>query len=118
MLCVLRMAVHACRAVSGTRERRYRGGMKSHRLSRNLRRSALAVLLLGVLVWAAAGARLGWTQTSTVTMQRDEITGIEYPVRQDAFRPGVEVPALALAFAGALAGLGWVTARRAEPAKP
>lgn len=83
-----------------------------NRLSTALRRAALAVLLFGVVGWAAAGAHVGWTQTSVVTMQRDEITGIDFPVRRDAFIPGVEIPVLAFVVAGAFAGASWVLSRR------
>lgn len=86
--------------------------MKTNRLPTTLRRAALATLLLGIVVWAAAGARLGWTQTSIVSIQRDEITGIDFPVRRSAFVPGVEIPLLAFAAASVLAGLSWATARR------
>jgi hypothetical protein len=77
-----------------------------------LRRAALAVLLLGLVGWAAGGARFGWTQTSVVTMQRDEITGIDFPVRRDTFIPGVEIPLLAIVVAGAFVGASWVLSRR------
>ena len=86
--------------------------MKNHRLPATLRRTALAVLLLGLAGWAAAGARLGWTQTSVVSTQRDEITGIDFPVRRSAFVPGIEVPLLAFAVAGSLAALSWAASRR------
>ena len=86
--------------------------MKTNRLAAALRWTALAVVALGVGLWVAAGARLGWTQTSVVTLHTDEITGIDYPVRQPAFRPGIEVPLLATATAATLAGLGWVASRR------
>lgn len=87
--------------------------MKTPILSRGLRVSALAVLLAGATLWISSGARLGWTQTSVVQLERDDITGIDYPVRRDAFIAGVEVPLAAVAVAGALAGLGWAARRRA-----
>jgi hypothetical protein len=86
--------------------------MKTNRLSRLLRRAALVVFLAGFSVWAAAGARIGWTQTSSITMQHDEITGIEYPVRVAAFRPGIEIPLLATATAATFAAMAWVARRR------
>ena len=86
--------------------------MKNNRLSRILRWSALAVIAAGFGVWVAAGARLGWTQTSIVTMQHDQLTGIDYPVRAAAFRPGVEIPLLATATAALLAGIAWAARRR------
>lgn len=67
-----------------------------------LRLAALAVLAAGLLIWVLDGARLGWTQTSTVQMQTDEITGIEYPVHRDEFVAGIEVPALAAGLAAVL----------------
>jgi hypothetical protein len=75
---------------------------------------ALGLFAIGFSVWIGAGARIGWTQTSVVAMHHDEITGIDYPVRQAAFRPGVEVPLLATATAATLAGIAYVTQRRRE----
>ena len=86
--------------------------MKTNRLPRILRWSALAVVAAGFSVWVTAGARIGWTQTSIVTMQHDQLTGIDYPVRAAAFLPGVEIPLLATATAALLGGIGWVARRR------
>jgi hypothetical protein len=80
-------------------------------LPKLLRAAAVAVFLAGLGLWLAHGARLGWTQTSVVTMQRDEITGIDYPVRSDGFVAGVEVPAVGLAAAGALVALSFLPRR-------
>lgn len=99
-------------AVCATPVVRYRGGMKTTRLARALRWTALTIAATGFAVWLAAGARVGWTQTSVVTMQQDAITGIDYPVRAAAFRPGVEIPLLATATAAMLAGIAWVAGRR------
>ena len=81
------------------------------RTSRTLRGTAIALVLGGVGVWFATGARFGWTQTSAVTLQRDEITGIDYPVRHAAFIAGVEVPLLAATIATAIAGLSFISRR-------
>lgn len=81
--------------------------------ARILRLAALAILVAGVGTWVATGRHVGWTQTSAVSLQRDEITGIEYPVRREAFVAGVEVPALAAAVAAALAAGSWFAGRRA-----
>lgn len=78
------------------------------RLPTLLRALALAVLVCGLAVWVGSGARVGWTQTSTVRMQTDEITGIEYPVRQPGFVAGLEVPVLAAVAAGVLGGLSFL----------
>jgi hypothetical protein len=81
-------------------------------LVRALRVSALVVLLAGLSIWARSGARLGWTQTSVVTQQRDEITGIDFPVRRNAFVAGIEVPLLAIVVAIGAAGLSLLAQRR------
>ena len=81
------------------------------RIAPVLRATALAVLVGGLGVWAASGARIGWTQTSTVRLQTDEVTGIEYPVRQPGFVAGVEIPLFATATAVVLAGLSLVGRR-------
>ena len=86
-------------------------------LIRALRLSALIVLAGGLSVWAGSGARLGWTQTSVVNMQHDEITGIDFPVRRNAFVAGIEVPLLATAIAAVAAGLSLVAQRRSIPIK-
>ncbi|MBL9211735.1 MAG: hypothetical protein JNL92_14790 [Opitutaceae bacterium] len=75
------------------------------RFTRGLRIAALVLFVAGIGLWAAAGAHVGWTQTSTVTLQRDEITGIDFPVRRAALVPGVEFPLAATLAAAALAGL-------------
>lgn len=79
-----------------------------------LRGSALAVMLAAIALWVATGARLGWTQTSIVQVRTDEITGIEYPVRQPGFVAGIEIPLAAAGIAAVLAGLSFVTVRRTQ----
>ena len=86
-------------------------------LVRALRVSALVVLLAGVGLWVRGGARLGWTQTSIVTLQHDEITGIDYPVRRDGFVAGIEVPALATLVALGAGGLSLLIHRRFRSVK-
>ena len=61
-------------------------------LANTLRGAALALLVGGFGVWLATGAHLGFTQTSLMTMQRDEVTGIDYPQRRPGFVAGVEIP--------------------------
>jgi ABC-type transporter Mla subunit MlaD len=84
---------------------------------RVLRVSALGILLAGLGLWARSGSRLGWTQTSVVVVQRDEITGIDFPVRQSAFVAGIEVPLLATVVALGAAGLSVLAQRRLAPVK-
>jgi hypothetical protein len=63
---------------------------------------AALILFAGLVTWISTGAHRGWTQTSAVTMQHDEITGIDYPVRREVFVAGVEVPVAAAGLAGVL----------------
>ncbi len=85
---------------------------RTKRLTLSLRISAAVVLLAILGLWVGTGAHLGWTQTSRVTTQHDEITGIDYPVREKTFVAGVEVLAAGLAAVGALAGASVLSARR------
>ncbi len=82
-------------------------------LAAALRLAAAVVLLAGVATWLATGAHRGWSRTSAVTMQKDEITGIDYPVRRDEFVAGLEVPLAGLGAAGLLAALSLLARRRA-----
>jgi hypothetical protein len=86
-------------------------------LVRALRVSALVILVAGLGIWARSGARLSWTHTSVVMLQRDETTGIDFPIRRRAFIAGVEVPVLATAAALLVAGLSVFAQRRAIPVK-
>ncbi len=81
-------------------------------LPNTLRAAALALLLGGFGVWLATGAHLGFTQTSLVTIKRDEITGIDYPERRPGFVAGVEIPLGTAAAAIALALLSLAADRR------
>ena len=83
-----------------------------HSLVRALRIFALVILFAGLGLWVRSGSRMGWTQTSVVTVQRDEITGIDFPVRRNAFVAGIEVPLLATVVALGVAGLSLVAQRR------
>jgi hypothetical protein len=81
-------------------------------LARTLRAAAVVALLAGYGVWLGTGAHRGWTQTSVVTLQKDEITGIDYPVRRDAFIAGLEIPAAATGLAALLGALSFLAGRR------
>lgn len=85
--------------------------MKTSRSSL-LRGSAAAVLALALGTWLATGAHRGWTRTSIVETRRDDITGIDYPVRRAAFVAGVEIPLLGTLAAAALAGASFVRRHR------
>ncbi|OAM89396.1 hypothetical protein OH491_14015 [Termitidicoccus mucosus] len=85
----------------------------SARVAKALRLAAAVVLLSAAGGWLAGGAHRGWTATSVVEMQHDEITGIEFPVRKAAFVPGVEFPAAGGALALALLALSFLPRRSA-----
>lgn len=82
-------------------------------LTKSLHATAALAFLAGLGVWLATGRHVGWTQTSTVVMQRDEITGIDYPERRPGFVAGVEVP-----FAGIAVALASVALARFVPRRP
>lgn len=62
----------------------------------------LFVVTLGI--WIAGGAHFGWTQTSVVQMEYDEVTGIDYPVQQDKFVAGVDVLGAGIVLSGVIFG--------------
>ncbi len=81
-------------------------------LARILQIIAALAFTAGVGVWVATGRHFGWTQTSTVVMQRDEITGIDYPQRRPGFVAGVEVLFGGTATAAVALGLARLLTRR------
>ncbi|MFZ4597302.1 MAG: hypothetical protein ACOYNN_01535 [Terrimicrobiaceae bacterium] len=68
-----------------------------------LRAASILCLIATVATWFALGAHLGWTKTSVATQKIDEITGIEYPVFENRFVPGVEFLAAGIGLSFALA---------------
>ena len=86
-------------------------------LSFALRGAAITALVITVGTWIATGSHVGWTQTSIVQVQHDEITGIDFPVRQEAFIAGIELLAAGLAAASALAGLSFLPRLRRATAQ-
>jgi len=87
-------------------------------LSFGLRGAAITALVLTLGTWIATGSHVGWTQTSIVQLQHDEITGIDFPVHKDAFIAGVEVLAAGLVAASAFAVLSFLPRlRRVEAAR-
>ena len=80
-----------------------------------LRVLAAALAVGGVGVWLATGAHRGWTRTSEVQIRRDEITGIDYPVRREKFTAGIEIPVAVLVGAAALSVIARVLRPRERP---
>jgi len=73
------------------------------RLRQGLRWLALAIVLCAAGYWLAAGANRGWTKTTRERMEKDPITEITFPVRENHFSPGIDVVAGAFFVAGVLA---------------
>ena len=89
--------------------------MSALKTSLVLRVLAAALAVGGVGVWLATGAHRGWTRTSEVEIRRDEITGIDYPVRREKFTAGIEIPVAALVGAAALSVIARVLRPRERP---
>jgi hypothetical protein len=85
--------------------------MKAHPLRRILRLAAALVFVAAVTLWAATGAHRGWTKTQITEMQRDEITGIDYPVTRDGLVAGVDAVALGAGAAAALFAASFLVGR-------
>lgn len=75
------------------------------------------LLLVSVSFWLLKGANLGWTKTETTTLALDEITGLEYPVLQAVFIPGIDLLGAAVLVAAAAGGLSWILRRNAQGQK-
>lgn len=74
-----------------------------------IRALALIILIATLGSWAALGANLGWTKTSTQEMLVDPVTEIEYPGPiKEAFLPGVEFLALGIGAAIVLFGVSFL----------
>lgn len=67
-----------------------------------LRLLAGLLAVAALVVWLVLGANRGWTKHTETTFVLDEVTGIEAPVIEKKFRPGVELLALHLIGAGVL----------------
>lgn len=87
---------------------------RAPRATLSLRILSAATLVAILALWAATGAHRGWTQTSRVVVQHDEITGIDFPVHQKTFVAGVEILAAGVGLSAALAGASLLTARKAR----
>jgi len=55
-----------------------------------IRLFALAIILSTALFWFTQGAHSGWTQRYVTRTDLDPVTGIEYPVKEMRFVPGVD----------------------------
>jgi len=55
-----------------------------------IRLVALFLLSTCLSWWLFSGANAGWTKTYVTIPATDEVTGIEYEVKQEKFVPGVD----------------------------
>ena len=67
-----------------------------------LRLAALAVALICLVFWLFGGPNLGWTKNSVTRWERDQVTGLDGPVLEPRFIPGVDFLAAGCAGAGLL----------------
>jgi hypothetical protein len=77
-------------------------------MKRVLQFTAAIVLAITLAWWFFAGANAGWTKTSVATMKIDAITGIEYPVWEKRFVPGVDFIALGATISGLVLGIAYL----------
>lgn len=61
------------------------------------------LLISSLGVWLATGRHLGWTKTEVTRIERDEITGLDYPIREDKLVAGIDMLGLGLGLAGSFA---------------
>ena len=93
----------------------YRPNMKTtSTAARLLRWGALLLLVASLGTWFATGANRGWTRTEDTVMEKDEITGLEYPVSKPVFQPGVDVLLPVLAVAGMAFATSLFLSRRSK----
>ncbi|MFO1476305.1 MAG: hypothetical protein U1F98_06605 [Verrucomicrobiota bacterium] len=71
-----------------------------------------ALALAATVYWLAAGAHRGWTRTSLVRVQVDEVTGIEGRTYVPGFVPGIDFLAASWGASALLGAAGWFVARR------
>lgn len=89
--------------------------MKPSSSVRSALQVAAGLVLAGTFgTWIATGSHRGWTQTLSMELHVDEVTGLTYPVQKPGFVAGVEFPAGGAALAAILSGLSLVVRRRSS----
>ena len=73
-------------------------------MRRALRIMALCIAIGSLAGWALLGGNRGWTKTSIDHRQLDLVTGLEYPVSENRFVPGIDLLALSWISAAVLFG--------------
>ena len=83
-------------------------------MRRVLRIMALCIAVISLAGWAALGANRGWTKTTVDHKQVDGVTGLEYPVSEDRFVPGIDLLALSWTSAAVLFGASLIPLQRKQ----
>ena len=83
-------------------------------MRRIIRLAALGIALVSLLLWLAFGANRGWTKTTIDRPQTDSVTGIEYPVREQRFVPGIDLLGLCWMVAALLLGVSLIPMSRKQ----
>ncbi len=73
-------------------------------MRRVLRIMALCTAVISLAGWAVLGANRGWTKTTVDHKQVDAVTGLEYPVSEHRFVPGIDLLVLSWISAAVLFG--------------
>ncbi|MBE2205076.1 MAG: hypothetical protein IAE94_12140 [Chthoniobacterales bacterium] len=65
-----------------------------------------------VAFWLLSGPDTGWSKTSRAILKTDEITGLEYPVMEKRFIPGVDFLGTGLLGSALLVGLSFLPTKK------
>ena len=84
-------------------------------MRRVLRIMALCIAVSSLGGWATLGANRGWTKTSIDHKHLDAVTGLEYPVSENRFVPGIDLLALSWTSAAVLFGGSLIRLQRKQP---
>ena len=84
-------------------------------MRRALRITALCIAVASLAVWAALGANRGWTKTTIDHQRLDAVTGLEYPIPENRFLPGIDLLALCWISAAVLFGASLIPIQRKQP---
>ena len=76
---------------------------------------ALCIAVTSLAGWAALGANRGWTKTSIDHKHVDLVTGLEYPISENRFVPGIDLLALSWISAAVLFGVSLILLHRKQP---
>lgn len=86
--------------------------VKYSNMRRTIRIGSLVFAVVAVSGWLWLGANRGWTKNSVTTFQTDEVTGIEAPVIEARFVPGVDLLGLSLLAVGVVFAVTFIGGSR------